>query len=924
MSVRRNMLCTTPSEKVQSLLDQEENTQNGQFRLFSEIQELNIERGEMIWRETARYIKFEELVEDGGSRWSKPHVASFLLHSAFELRRLLLSGIVMFDMPVLSLYRVIDLVLVDLGENYNLSVDEKFKVKKVLLARHQHQHQRDRERRKKAFIKVNPFSSSQTSTSSLEDIPDAKQNLKFMKKIPEGTEASNILVGGVESLEKTIVAFVRLSEAVMLDELTEVPVKSRFIFILLGPLGPKSAENGFHEIGRAMAALMSDEVFCEVAYHARDKSHIIAGIDEFLNAIIAIPPSEWDPAVRIEPPASVPSQDRRKRPPEKFIIAVDGDTEEQRLREYSGLVRTGVLFGGLVNDVKRKVPFYVSDFKDAFALQTIASWIFLYFACLSPIITFGGLLSEATGKSMAAIESLLSGLICGVIYGFFSGQPLSILGSTGPVLIFETIIYDFCEAMTWDYLSFRFWIGTWTSIILLTLVSIDASAFVSYITRFTDENFAILVTLIYIYKAFENVWAIKSKFPINLDINSMNITNCTSTGKNKTISQFLIMTNSSITDNATMQFLNGSSTEGCLEPPHHPGIFFMSLFLFLGTFFISIQLKYFKNARFFSSRVRQYLSDFSITIAICSMALLDFYVGIPTPKLEIPHELKPTLPDRGWIIFPFNGNPLYTVFVAIFPALLGTILIFMDQQITAVIVNRKEHNFRKGCGYHLDLFVLAILIQICSIMGLPWFVAATVLSITHVNSLKRETECTAPGDKPQFLGVREQRVTHILIFLSIGLSIFLSPVLEHLPMPVLYGVFLYMGVTSLKGLQFFDRICLLFTPMKYQPDYIYLRQVPIRKVHIFTIIQLTCLIGMWLIKSFRQTSIFFPLMLVVMIAIRKSLDFVFTKKELRALDDLWPQNNQIQRIEESRCWMSKYILGPKLIPRREHLDTIEV
>lgn len=39
-------------------------------------------------------------------------------------------------------------------------------------------------------------------------------------------------------------------------------------------------------------------------------------------------------------------------------------------------------------------------------------------------------------------------------------------------------------------------------------------------------------------------------------------------------------------------------------------------------------------------------------------------------------------------------------------------------------------------------------------MGLPWFVAATVLSINHVNSLKVESECAAPGEKPQFLGVR--------------------------------------------------------------------------------------------------------------------------------------------------------------------------
>lgn len=100
-----------------------------------------------------------------------------------------------------------------------------------------------------------------------------------------------------------------------------------------------------------------------------------------------------------------------------------------------------------------------------------------------------------------------------------------------------------------------------------------------------------------------------------------------------------------------------------------------------------------------------------------------------------------------------------------------------------------------------------------------------MLSINHVNSLKLESECAAPGEKPQFLGVREQRVTHVMIFFTIGMSVLLTPLLRNIPMPVLFGVFLYMGVASLKGLQFFDRIIIMFMPVKYQPDFMFLRQV---------------------------------------------------------------------------------------------------
>lgn len=103
-------------------------------------------------------------------------------------------------------------------------------------------------------------------------------------------------------------------------------------------------------------------------------------------------------------------------------------------------------------------------------------------------------------------------------------------------------------------------------------------------------------------------------------------------------------------------------------------------------------------------------------------------------------------------------------------------------------------------------------------------------------------------------------MTHILIFLMIGMSVLMTPVLKHIPMPVLFGVFLYMGVASLKGLQFFDRILIMFMPVKYQPDYMFLRQVPLRRVHLFTVIQLICLGALWAIKSFSSTSILFPIM----------------------------------------------------------------
>ena len=85
------------------------------------------------------------------------------------------------------------------------------------------------------------------------------------------------------------------------------------------------------------------------------------------------------------------------------------------MREASGLVRSGRIFGGLIDDIKRKKPFYISDFLHALHPQCISSFLFLYFACLAPIVAFGGLLGEATENRIATIESLISGMILKVI-----------------------------------------------------------------------------------------------------------------------------------------------------------------------------------------------------------------------------------------------------------------------------------------------------------------------------------------------------------------------------------------------------------------------------------------------------------------------------------------------------------------------------
>jgi hypothetical protein len=119
-------------------------------------------------------------------------------------------------------------------------------------------------------------------------------------------------------------------------------------------------------------------------------------------------------------------------------------------------------------------------------------------------------------------------------------------------------------------------------------------------------------------------------------------------------------------------------------------------------------------------------------------------------------------------------------------------------------------------------------------------------------------------------------------------------------MPVLYGVFLFMGVSSLKGVQLVQRVMIMAMPAKYQPDYIFLRHVPLRRVHMFTAIQVLSLAILWVIKTIKSISIIFPLMVLAMCFVRKGLDWLFTRHELKWLDDIMPEAHKREKEEKKK------------------------
>ncbi|KAM5301905.1 anion exchange protein 4 isoform 6-T6 [Glossophaga mutica] len=750
--------------------------------------------------------------------------------------------------------------------------------------------------------------SRESSRDEEAPLKEQRQNA-LRQKLPPGAEAGAVLAGELGFLAQPLGAFVRLRDPVVLGSLTEVPLPSRFFCLLLGP---PALGRSYHEMGRAVAVLLSDPQFQWSVRRASNLHDLLAALDAFLEEVTVLPPGRWDPTSRIPPPKCLPSQHKRL-PLQMQEVKGPSAPRGARAEDRHGhpqhtpspeLQRTGRLFGGLVQDVRRKASWYPSDFLDALHPQCFSAVLYIYLATITNAITFGGLLGEATDGAQGVLESFLGTAVAGAAFCLMAGQPLTILSSTGPVLVFERLLFNFSRDYSLDYLPFRLWVGIWVATFCLVLVATEASVLVRYFTRFTEEGFCALISLIFIYDAVGKMLSLTRAYPIQRPGSATYGCFCQYPDPGGNESQWMRTKPEDRDDILSMDL--GLVNASLLPPPEcvrrggHPrgpschavpDIAFFSLLLFLTSFLFAMALKHVKTSRFFPTIVRKVLSDFSSVLAILLGCGLDAFLGLATPKLMVPREFKPTLPGRDWLVSSFGTNPWWLSVAAALPALLLSILIFMDQQITAVILNRAEYRLRKGAGFHLDFFCVALLMLLTSALGLPWYVSATVISLAHMDSLRRESRACAPGEPPSFLGIREQRLTGLVVFILTGISIFLAPILKFIPMPVLYGIFLYMGVAAISSIQFTKRVQLLLMPAKHQPDLLLLRHVPLSRVHLFTAIQLACLGLLWIVKS-TPAAIIFPIMLLGLVGVRKALEWVFSPQELLWLDELMPEKER--------------------------------
>ncbi len=185
-------------------------------------------------------------------------------------------------------------------------------------------------------------------------LDDGKVNTALTKKIDSSTEAAVILVGCVPFLEKPVSVLVRLATPLVLGDMPEVDIPTRFLYFYAGPSpdvdapsavhkvggGKKDEHRGLHaNIGVALATAITDRTFAGALYCAKTKDEIKDALDAYTSGLKLLPRDYDADLNKIEPP----TKSARVKLEEDEEI-----DEDRRMREQSGLVRSGRLFGGLM------------------------------------------------------------------------------------------------------------------------------------------------------------------------------------------------------------------------------------------------------------------------------------------------------------------------------------------------------------------------------------------------------------------------------------------------------------------------------------------------------------------------------------------------------------------------------------------------
>ncbi|PSN67929.1 anion exchange family protein [Corynespora cassiicola Philippines] len=509
---------------------------------------------------------------------------------------------------------------------------------------------------------------------------------------------------------------------------------------------------------------------------------------------------------------------------------------------------------GMYHDVKRRLPYYWSDITDAWTYRTFASLVRMYFVNLLPAIAFTLDMTRRTGEFFGINEALFSSALAAMVFSLLSAQPLTIVGVTGLISLFNYTIYDIIGHYDISiYPQFMAWVGIWAAIFHWVVSFGNYCDYMGYVTDFSSETFGMYVGIIYMVKGVEEL-----------------------------VNEFSVAGNSAGYLSCLVAILYFGSVYG-LEK--------------LGS---SVMWK---------PWIRGALADYAYVFPTL------FWVGFshipgslrstPLTYLPIHKAFHPSQP-RNWLIDFWNLDAKW-IFVALPFGFLMMLLFYYDHNVSSLTAQARHFPLKKPAGFHWDFFLLGCTTFVSGILGLPMPNGLVPQAPVHTDSLtvyETRLDVIHTKDRNNFdirkplveaMAVVEQRVSHFLMGLAI-IGTMTGPllvVLGTMPAAVFGGVFFVVGWGSIETNGILQKLIFLQSESRFVQSTDPLSNIPRRRIILYIALQI---FGVAITVAISQTiaAIGFPVLIIGLIPFRTFImPRWFTGKELEVLDDLTANNKAV-------------------------------
>lgn len=455
----------------------------------------------------------------------------------------------------------------------------------------------------------------------------------------------------------------------------------------------------------------------------------------------------------------------------------------------------------------------------------LSSLVYIFFANLFPALTFANDLYARTGMNWGPIVMFSTGL-CGTVHSLLSLQPLTILSVTGPFSILAENIYKISNgSLGVAFLPFMTWTLIHTGWMLILLAMFNAYEWTMvYITSFTTEIFGLLNVIIYFHKAVQELQGAHD----NLDFQSFlyAVISCCGT------------------------FLMALLLDSAEKWPPIVGSWFRTG---LRRYAVAISFAFFAGISY-SPELRQLEEE---------------------PLYTSRDAFRPSHPGRQrfYVEEAWTLEPVY-IFCAMLPALIVTMLLFFDHEISTIMCTARRFNTHKPTGFTQPIVLLGLTTAVCGVMGIPPSNGLLPQAPLHSESLmyqigEESVEDMATKELVQkpVQRVLEQRWTN---FLQAGLILslvapLLQQVLGYTPISVLAGLFLFMSQQTLSSNPILGRTFWMLMPPSQLPP------LPPRTrwwpIHAYTMFQIIIAIGIFILTLTRG-GVAFPILVFSLIPFR--------------------------------------------------------